>query len=384
MRRTTPPLWLVFFATTFVAFTTGVHTAAAASRAWLGVYTQEITDELRDGLELRGGGVLVNRVLPDSPAERAGVRQGDVIVSFNSRTVSSPGNLSELVGNASSGQSIALAIVRDGERKTLSATLGQRPADEDGEAPAPEDAPRWQADTPDAPQAPAAPETPVAPRAPGARHDVRMRVERRGADGQPHVYRFDGDAGQMPEEVRGLMRDFGVDGQHGPGNVHALVFPSGRGRLGVRIETLNDDLATALGSSGTKGALVLEVLKDTPAEKAGLKAGDIVTAVGGHKVYDADDLVSALRDENGTVSLSITRKGATRTIEAALEAAPRAMRMGRGEGAMGLGRIRDLDRITIRPRAQGRADGDDLRQQLDELRQQLRELRQQLEEKHHD
>lgn len=180
-----------------------------------------------------------------------------------------------------------------------------------------------------------------------------------------------------------MMRDFGVDGQQGKGTMRPFVYATGRGRLGVRIETLNDDLASALGSSGLKGVLVVEVLNDTPAEKAGLKAGDVITAVGGHKVYDSDDLVSALRDESGAVSLSVARRGSTRTIEATLEANPWSMRMGRGDGAMGLGRLRELDRIAPRARTQ-RADGDDLRQQLDELREQVRELRQQLEEKHHD
>ena len=65
------------------------------SHGWLGIYTQALTSELREGLDYRGDGVLVNRVVPGSPADKAGIEKGDVIVSVNMRSVDSPDKLAD-------------------------------------------------------------------------------------------------------------------------------------------------------------------------------------------------------------------------------------------------------------------------------------------------
>ena len=139
------------------------------------------------------------------------------------------------------------------------------------------------------------------------------------APGKPKVRTFTWNGeGEMPEGMRDMLGDLhiegleglqgmqGLEGLHemhgtGPGGKkHVQVFVNGgRGRLGVRVESLNDDMASALGMSGGKGVLVIEVLGGTPAEKAGLRSGDVITTVEGKPVYDADDLVSALRDDAG-------------------------------------------------------------------------------------
>ncbi len=398
MRRTTLRGFIAAAAVLSAVLVGSLHATAAEARAWLGVYTQEVTDELRDGLDLRGAdGVLVARVVPDSPAARAGLRKGDVIVSFAARNVTTPARLSELVGDAREGESVSIIVVRDGERRTLSARLAART----DMAPTPSD----DQDDEEAYEVPAPPDAPRAPRAPRAPDAPRRRIEivhpdgdsAPDAHGKPKVRTFSWDGhGEMPREMRESLGDLHIEGLEGlqgleglrglegmqdigPGGKHLRVMVNGgKGRLGVRIESLNDDLASALGAAGQKGVLVVEVLRGTPAEKAGLRAGDVITAVDGGAVYDGDDLVKALADKQGTVSLSVLRKGDRRTVEATLEGTPRASRERAGSGQLGLGRTGD--RRVIRLRADERTDREELREQLDELREQVRELRQRLED----
>jgi C-terminal processing protease CtpA/Prc len=113
--------------------------------------------------------------------------------------------------------------------------------------------------------------------------------------------------------------------------------------------------------------LVIEVMKDTPAEKAGVKAGDVITRVGDHPVADAEDLTRELGNEEGRVSLGIIRKGARRTIDAEIEKQERVVRIRRGDGSM---RLND-DRVM--------RDGMISQRDLDELRRQIEELRRQVE-----
>src|SRR6185295_11305322 len=84
-------------------------------------------------IDYRGEGVLVNRVVSDSPADHAGIEKGDVIVSVNTRTARTPEELSSIVRSARNGQTVRVIVVRDGQRKSLDVRLGSR-----GEAETPE------------------------------------------------------------------------------------------------------------------------------------------------------------------------------------------------------------------------------------------------------
>ena len=75
MRRTTPRGWLVLSALVIATLVTTFHVATASARAWLGVYTQGLDDDLRAGLDLHGNGVLVNR----RAVKRAVLQDGDRI-----------------------------------------------------------------------------------------------------------------------------------------------------------------------------------------------------------------------------------------------------------------------------------------------------------------
>ena len=100
-----------------------------------------------------------------------------------------------------------------------------------------------------------------------------------------------------------------------------------RARLGVQVETLSDQLGEYFGVKGG-GVLVSSVTAASPAEKAGLKAGDVITAVNGTAVRDAGELVEELREagDGREVRLDVVRDKKTTTVTATLEPAARSRR----------------------------------------------------------
>jgi serine protease Do len=98
-------------------------------RGWLGVWFHEtsIREARQQGME-EVIGITADSVFADSPAERAGLQAGDIIVSFNGRPVENAGRLSVLVSTARGGEKVPMEIVRDGERLTLYAEIADRDA----------------------------------------------------------------------------------------------------------------------------------------------------------------------------------------------------------------------------------------------------------------
>ena len=90
------------------------------TRGYIGVSIQPITPELGKAMKLTNDkGVLVADVVPGSPADKAGVRRGDVIVAFNNKAVEEPRDLSSMVANTPVGQEVNVAVLRDGAKKQL-------------------------------------------------------------------------------------------------------------------------------------------------------------------------------------------------------------------------------------------------------------------------
>ena len=334
-------------------------TSSDTGRGWLGVTTQPTDSDLRKSLRLKQDGLLVNQVTRDSPADRAGLRRGDVILTYNSRNVVTPEQLRDQVRDTEPGRTVSLGISRDGHGKNLELKVGD--VSDSGDF--------------DDEDAPTPPPPPAAPRAPRSYtfHD----------DG--HTHRFFIDGREIPEDqMDDHLKDLKIKlkGMDDLPFVHTHVYTpmaprNPRGRLGVRVETLSDDLAQALGVDSGKGALVMEVIEDTPAQRAGIRAGDVIVRVGSEPVEDQDDLVRALSTRSGKVNIDLIRKGDPRTVEAELDS-------GRSSGDDNWIRIPEPA-----PRSRGfrwrTGDSSDddaaLRREIEDLRKELQELREEMRDK---
>lgn len=102
------------------------------TRGWLGVLIQDVTRELAESFGMdKPKGALVARVMPDSPAEKAGFKVGDIIVKFKGREISRSSALPPIVGSSKVGGRVDVEIIRDAKPMTLSVTLSELPASED-------------------------------------------------------------------------------------------------------------------------------------------------------------------------------------------------------------------------------------------------------------
>lgn len=183
-----------------------------------------------------GGGVVVDEVRDGSPAEKAGVKEKDVIVEFDGERVRSARQFSRLVEESAQGRPVKLAVQRAGQRLTLDVTPEAR---QFGRV---TPAPFERFTMPALPRMPAFPDT--------------REFERR----------------LLPE---------------------IEMYTSRNGRLGVQLEDVQEQLAEYFGVKN--GALVTSVAKDTPAARAGIKAGDVLTKVNGEQVEDTADVRRELR-----------------------------------------------------------------------------------------
>jgi membrane-associated protease RseP (regulator of RpoE activity) len=321
---------------------TGRAAAAESPRAWLGVQMQDLDDDLREGMDYRGEGVLISGVVDGSPAAKAGVRNGDVLVSVNGRSVESSGALSDLIGEMRVGQTASLVVMRDRTRRTLSVRLGSRPDRvelNDSQSDQPDDLPRFK--------------------------------DMKGFQDMKDLKDLHGmDMEDMPE-VHG--------DDHGDNTIYLRGLGMGRGRLGVRVEDLSADLAPYFDSQPGSGALVMEVMKDTPAEKAGLKAGDVITRIGDDRISDADDLMKAVHSASeGKVTIEVTRKGARRTFETELDASPLSWKSGDGRAFSMIGPRRFMLRHNSGSPDTPPTPGSQ-REELRQLREQIKQLQEKLD-----
>lgn len=96
------------------------------SRGWLGVLIQEVSKDLAESFGLdKPYGALVAQVMKDSPAEKAGIQTGDIIVEYEGKEINLSSELPQLVGRSKVGETVKLKVVRDKKVRTISLKLGE-------------------------------------------------------------------------------------------------------------------------------------------------------------------------------------------------------------------------------------------------------------------
>jgi serine protease Do len=109
-----------------------LKTTGHVTRGWLGVLIQDVTRELAETFGMdQPKGALVAQVLPDSPAEKAGLKVGDVVMRFNGKEVPTSGALPPLVGESPVNEPAKIEVLREGQVKEVTVVIGELP--EEGE-----------------------------------------------------------------------------------------------------------------------------------------------------------------------------------------------------------------------------------------------------------
>ncbi|MDO9069193.1 MAG: PDZ domain-containing protein, partial [Deltaproteobacteria bacterium] len=99
-------------------------------RGYLGVLPQEVTPELAEGFGLKDlKGVLIARVEENTPAGKAGLLEGDIIIKFNGQDVPTVAKFRQIVAETKVGDDVKLMVLRDKKQKTLSAVIGEMPGE---------------------------------------------------------------------------------------------------------------------------------------------------------------------------------------------------------------------------------------------------------------
>lgn len=225
--------------------------------AYLGVSTEDVSKENMTRYGMRDvRGVGVTEVMKDSPAEKAGLRKDDVILRFDGESVTSVRKLTRLVSESSADQTVRLTISRGGAEQEVTATLSKR--------------------------------------------DFNGLLR-----GKINDEIWKGVAKDWPKIELGKLETLG-DGN--------FVFALGNRRIGVSTQTLSKQLAEYFGVRDG-GVLITSVTENSAAAKAGLKAGDVITAIDGEKVTSPGDLSRGLsKKETGDVSLTVMRDKTVRTV----------------------------------------------------------------------
>jgi serine protease Do len=224
---------------------------------WLGVGIDEVNEDKAKELKLPTvRGVLLTEVEDNSPAAKAGLKTGDVITEYDGERVEGTAAFRRMIRETPPGRTVQLSYWRDAHSQSASVQLESR------------------------------------------QHEMQVNIQNMMP--RQFVYRFQGlpDMPNMPD-----MPDMPMMMGRTP-------------RLGIEAMDLSQQLGEYFGAPDGQGVLVSAVLPDTPAAKAGLKAGDVITKLDGDAVHNVGELRGKLEEkhEEKSVTLTLLRKGAEMTL----------------------------------------------------------------------
>ena len=228
---------------------------------WLGISVDEITAEKAKELKLPAErGVVIDEIDENSPAAKAGLKKGDVITEFAGQRVEGVTQFRRYVRETLPGRVVQLTVWREGRAQQISVTIGD-----------------WSDHWRD--------------QAGLFRDRLTQTLPRKQG-----TFSF-----SMPDT-----------------QVFTMVT---RPVLGIRTEDLDGQLGAYFGAPENEGVLVTHVNTGSAAEKAGMKAGDVIIKVDGGRVRDTNDLRERMRDarEKKSVPIGVIRKGAENTLTVEIE-----------------------------------------------------------------
>ena len=235
------------------------------THGWLGISLQQLTPSLREAMDISSdAGILITEVAEDSPAEKAGLKMGDVLLEYDGQKVSSPRRITKLVRGTEPDTEVDIRILRKGQEKNLRVKLGERESKK------------------------------------------QFKIQICGDDDEDEEHLI------MDIDEEDLI--FGL-----PSFPELWVSPGLW--LGIKPIGLTEQLAEYFQVTDGRGVLIGEVLADSPAEKAGLKAGDVIVRLNDERIEDAMELREEIgeHEEGDEVTVAVVRQGKEKSFRATLE-----------------------------------------------------------------
>ena len=230
----------------------GIPSEDSGASSYLGVDIVDVSADRLGALKLKEEqGVEVTMVDQDAPAGKAGIKEHDVILTMNGTVVESKSQLQRMIHETPAGRVVSLGLSRDGQPVTIKVQLADR------------------------------------------RSEFPHIAKGKGKDN-------DGDFHfEMPPMPN--MQDFEVP------NI-GVVYVHSSMRSGVMVENLTPQLGEFFGVKSGNGVLIRSVEKGSRADKAGMRAGDVIVRVGDQAVHDTSDFTHSLRGRSaGSVKVSVMR-----------------------------------------------------------------------------